>query len=95
MNFDVRAENAQLLDRDDIQAAVTGDIAIRSDGEGGTISGDVRVNQGRFRLGSATAAARCRGCRCARSTGPTPISGPRCGGSIPGAWRSTSPRPTG
>ncbi|HVH01367.1 MAG TPA: translocation/assembly module TamB domain-containing protein, partial [Amaricoccus sp.] len=57
MSFDVRAENAQLLDRDDIQAAVTGDIAIRSDGEGGTISGDVRVNQGRFRLGSATAAA--------------------------------------
>ena len=57
MHFDIRAENAVLLDRDDIQAAVTGDLAIRSDGEGGTISGDVRVNQGRFRLGSATAAA--------------------------------------
>ena len=57
MSFDVRAENARLLDRDDIAAAVTGDLAIRSDGSGGTISGDVRVNQGRFRLGSATAAA--------------------------------------
>lgn len=57
MSFDVRADNAVLLNRDDIHAAVTGDLAIRSDGEGGTISGDVRVNQGRFRLGSATAAA--------------------------------------
>jgi translocation and assembly module TamB len=57
MSFDVRAANAVLLDRDDIRAAVTGDIAIRSDGDGGTISGDVRLNQGRFRLGSATAAA--------------------------------------
>ena len=35
MNFDVHAEGARLLDRDDIQAAVTGDLAIRSDGDGG------------------------------------------------------------
>ncbi len=35
MRFDLRAENARLLDRDDIQASVTGDLAIRSDGEGG------------------------------------------------------------
>ncbi|WP_284734541.1 translocation/assembly module TamB domain-containing protein [Sphingosinicella terrae] len=57
MSFDVRAEAARLLDRDDIRAAVTGDLAIRSDGEGGTISGSLRVDQGRFRLGSATSAA--------------------------------------
>jgi translocation and assembly module TamB len=57
MNFDVRAENAQLLDRDDIRASVTGPIAIRSEGTGGIISGDVVVTEGRFRLGSATAAA--------------------------------------
>ena len=57
MQFDLRAENAQLLDRDDIRASVTGDLAIRSDGRGGTISGDVTVTEGRFRLGSATAAA--------------------------------------
>ena len=57
MRFDVRADNAQLLDRDDIAAAVTGDLAIRSDGQGGSIAGAVRMNQGRFRLGSATAAA--------------------------------------
>lgn len=57
IHFDVQAENARLLDRDDIQASVTGNIAIRSDGAGGTLSGDVRLTQGRFRLGSATAAA--------------------------------------
>ncbi len=57
MRFDVRAEAARLLDRDDIQASVTGDLAIRSDGDGGSIGGDVRLTQGRFRLGSATAAA--------------------------------------
>ena len=57
MSIDVRAEAAQLLDRDDIRAAVTGDLAIRSDGDGGTISGDLRVDEGRFRLGSATSAA--------------------------------------
>ncbi len=57
MRFDLRAEAARLLDRDDIAAAVTGDIAIRSDGDGGTISGDVVMNEGRFTLGSVTAAA--------------------------------------
>ncbi len=57
MRFDVRAEGARLLDRDDIRAAVTGDLAIRSDGDGGEISGAVRLTEGRFRLGSATASA--------------------------------------
>ncbi|HYI64026.1 MAG TPA: translocation/assembly module TamB domain-containing protein [Allosphingosinicella sp.] len=57
MRFDLRAQAARLLDRDDISAAVTGDIAVRSDGEGGTISGDVVMNEGRFQLGSVTAAA--------------------------------------
>ena len=57
MDFRLRAERALLLDRDDIRAAVTGDLAIRSDGEGGSIAGAVRVDQGRFQLGSATAAA--------------------------------------
>jgi translocation and assembly module TamB len=57
MRFDLQAQAARLLDRDDIQASVTGDIAIRSDGEGGLISGDVVMNQGRFQLGSVTASA--------------------------------------
>jgi translocation and assembly module TamB len=57
MRFDVRAENARLLDRDDIRTSVTGDLAIRSDGDGGSIAGAVEVTEGRFRLGSATASA--------------------------------------
>jgi translocation and assembly module TamB len=57
MRFDLRAENARLLDRDDIQAAVTGDLAIRSNGDGGSIIGNVTMTQGRFQLGSATSAA--------------------------------------
>jgi translocation and assembly module TamB len=57
MSFDVRAQNARLLDRDDIAASVTGNLEIRSAGNGGTISGNVTMTQGRFRLGSATAMA--------------------------------------
>jgi translocation and assembly module TamB len=57
IDFTIRAENAQLLNRDDIRAAVTGDLAIRSDGEGGSITGSVRVTRGRFQLGAMSAAA--------------------------------------
>jgi translocation and assembly module TamB len=57
MRFDVRAQNARLLDRDDLAASATGDLEIRSAGNGGTISGNVTMTQGRFRLGSATAMA--------------------------------------
>jgi len=50
---------ARLLDRDDIRADVSGPIAIRSrPGGGGTISGDLRLEDGRFTLGRASAASR-------------------------------------
>ena len=48
---------AQLLDRDDIAATVTGPLAIRSDGRGGRISGQLKLEKGRFTLGKASAAA--------------------------------------
>ena len=51
------ASNAQLLDRDDIAATVSGPLAIRSDGRGGTISGNVRLERGRFTLGQASGAS--------------------------------------
>jgi translocation and assembly module TamB len=51
------AKAAQLLDRDDIKAQVTGPIRIRSDGEAGSIAGRVELVSGAFRLGSATASA--------------------------------------
>src|SRR3546814_17198832 len=52
----VAADRAVLIDRDDIGATVTGPLRFVSDGSGGTISGDVAVNESRYRLGRATAA---------------------------------------
>ena len=56
--FDLKfqAANAQLVDRDDIAATVTGPLAIRSNGNGGTIAGNVKLERGRFTLGQATGA---------------------------------------
>ncbi len=51
------ATRARLLDRDDIAATLTGPLEIRSSGNGGTISGKLRLEEGRFTLGQASAAA--------------------------------------
>lgn len=56
MDVALQAASAQLLDRDDLKAQVSGPIRIRSDGSGGTISGDIKMITGAFRLGRATAA---------------------------------------
>ncbi len=48
-----QAANAILLDRDDIAATVTGPIAIRSSGNGGRISGNLKLERGRFTFGQA------------------------------------------
>lgn len=50
---DVNAERARLLARDDVKATVTGPMRIRSDGDGGTVSGEVTINQGSYRFGTA------------------------------------------
>ncbi|MEP7315437.1 MAG: translocation/assembly module TamB domain-containing protein [Sphingomicrobium sp.] len=52
-----QAANAILLDRDDLAATVTGPIAIRSSGNGGRISGNLKLERGRFTLGQAGGAA--------------------------------------
>jgi translocation and assembly module TamB len=57
MDVSLDAQNAQLINRDDIGAIVTGPITIRSDGGSGTIGGDVRLVRGRFQLGRAAAVA--------------------------------------
>jgi translocation and assembly module TamB len=51
------ASDAQLLNRDDIAATVTGPLRVRSNGAGGTISGSLRLERGRFTLGQASRAA--------------------------------------
>ena len=56
-DLDFNVSEAQLLNRDDLAATVTGPISIRSGGRGGRIAGNLRLNRGRFTLGRASAAA--------------------------------------
>jgi translocation and assembly module TamB len=51
------ADQALLLNRDDVAARVTGPLRLRSNANGGTISGNLKLNKGRFQLGRASAAA--------------------------------------
>jgi translocation and assembly module TamB len=53
----IQAQNAVLLNRDDIGATITGPLTIKSDGRSGAVAGDVRIEKGSFKLGSAAAAA--------------------------------------
>ena len=48
---------ASLLDRDDIAATVTGPLSILSSGRGGRISGQLKLDKGRFTPGKASAAS--------------------------------------
>jgi translocation and assembly module TamB len=57
LDLSFAANQALLLDRDDVAARVSGPLRIRSNGESGTISGDLRLDKGRFQLGRASAAA--------------------------------------
>ncbi|MFL6721738.1 MAG: translocation/assembly module TamB domain-containing protein [Sphingomonas sp.] len=57
LNLAFNANQALLLNRDDVAARVTGPLQIKSDASGGIISGDLKLNKGRFQLGRASAAA--------------------------------------
>jgi len=57
LNLSFNATQALLLNRDDVAARVTGPLQLRSDSRGGVISGDLKLNKGRFQLGRASAAA--------------------------------------
>jgi translocation and assembly module TamB len=57
LNLSFNANQALLLNRDDVAARVTGPLQLKSDANGGTISGDLRLTKGRFLLGHASAAA--------------------------------------
>lgn len=56
INLDILAKNALLINRDDVAARVTGPIKFLSSGIGGTVSGDLVMNEGRYQLGQANAA---------------------------------------
>ena len=55
MDITLDAQAAQLIDRDDIKAQVTGPLKIASAGNGGSISGKLALVSGAYRLGAATA----------------------------------------
>jgi translocation and assembly module TamB len=57
LNLAFNANQALLLNRDDVAARVTGPLQLKSDANGGLISGDLHLNKGNFQLGRATAAA--------------------------------------
>ncbi|WP_225204874.1 translocation/assembly module TamB domain-containing protein [Novosphingobium huizhouense] len=56
LDLRLAASNAQLINRDDMGATVTGPLRIVSNGVGGTIAGRVRIDQARWRLGMANGA---------------------------------------
>lgn len=56
IDLKLQADKALMINRDDIAATVTGPLAIRSDGAGGVISGDVILDSSRYRLGQVVAA---------------------------------------
>ncbi len=57
LDLNVAADHAVMIDRDDIGATVSGPLSFRSTGQGGVISGDVRLDASRYRLGQATTAS--------------------------------------
>jgi translocation and assembly module TamB len=56
MDLTLDADGALLIDRDDIKAQVTGPLTLRAGRGTGSISGQIRLVGGSFRLGSAAAA---------------------------------------
>ena len=52
MDIRLNASNAQLLRRDDLTATATGPVRIVSGPDGGLISGDLRIDRARFRIGT-------------------------------------------
>jgi translocation and assembly module TamB len=58
LDLSFNTAQAQLLNRDDVAARVTGPLQVRSSANGGgTISGKLRLNSGSFTLGQASKAA--------------------------------------
>ncbi|MPT47245.1 MAG: translocation/assembly module TamB [Sphingobium sp.] len=57
MNIALQTKDAELLDRDDLGATVSGPVTIRSSGNGGVIGGNLDVVRSRFTLGRAAAVA--------------------------------------
>ncbi|MEK6638519.1 MAG: translocation/assembly module TamB domain-containing protein [Pseudomonadota bacterium] len=56
MNLNVVADQAKLIARDELAATVTGPLSLKSDINGGLISGDIILDKSSYRLGRAASA---------------------------------------
>jgi translocation and assembly module TamB len=77
LDLRLSATNAQILNRDDMAATVTGPLRIRSDGIGGTIAGRVRIEEARWQLGRAAAALALPEIRTREINRPADVAPPR------------------
>ena len=57
MDIKLALKNAALVNRDDLTATATGNVRIATDEYGGVISGKLRIDNARYRLGTTAAAA--------------------------------------
>ena len=84
LDLRIAANNAHLLARDDIAAAVTGPLRIVSDGTTGTIAGRVSLQTARWQLGKAAGASALPEIRTREINRRADIAPPRSTGA---AWR--------
>lgn len=56
MDLNVVADQAHLIARDELSATVTGPLSLKSDANGGLISGDIVLDKSSYRLGRAASA---------------------------------------
>lgn len=56
MDLNVVADQARLIARDELSATVTGPLSLKSDANGGLISGDIVLDKSSYRLGRAASA---------------------------------------
>lgn len=56
MNMNIVADQARLIARDELSATISGPLSLKSDANGGLISGDVVLDKSSYRLGRAAAA---------------------------------------
>ena len=84
IDLKLAADNARLLERDDLGATVTGPLRVVSDGNGGTIAGRLRIDRARWQLGAGPARERLPQIATREINGRADIPPPR---RRSGPWR--------
>lgn len=85
LDLRISAANAEILNRDDMGATVTGPLRIVSDGQVGTIAGRVRIEAARWQLGRSTGIAALPDIVTTEINGPADVA-PRRARAQPWKW---------